>query len=192
MTVCTIARLGEPILRRVAEAVTPEDRSSGRLAQWVTDLIETMRAVSGAGLAAPQVFVSKAVCVIEVRENRRYPFFPEIPLTVLVNPRLTPLTAGDRPEECITVYEGCLSVPGLRGRVSRPRAVRVQAEDAAGNSLDFVWEGVRAAVVQHEVDHLFGKLFVDRADSGTLMFYEEFERYVPVEARAVDGQIQDG
>jgi peptide deformylase len=85
------------------------------------------------------------------------------------------------------MYEGCLSVQGLRGRVRRPRRVRVQGLDRAGRPLEFVWEGLRAAVIQHETDHLEGVLFVDRADPRTLTFLKEYGRYVPIEARIVDG-----
>jgi peptide deformylase len=92
-----------------------------------------------------------------------------------------------RDEEAIFVYEGCLSVPGLRGRVRRPRKVRVQALDGEGRPLDFIWEGFHAAVVQHEVDHLNATLFVDRALPGTLTFLRQYERFVPAEARVVDG-----
>jgi peptide deformylase len=188
----TIARMGEPILRDVASAVTEGERKDGQLAIWITDLVDTMRAAHGAGLAAPQIFIPKRVCVIEVSKNPRYPDFPEIPLLVLVNPRLTPIVSSQEtlPEkESITIYEGCLSVPGMRGRVSRPRKVRVQAEDASGNSLDFTWEGAAAAIVQHETDHLLGSLFIDRADSRSMCFTEEYQRYVALEDRVVDGAV---
>ena len=90
-------------------------------------------------------------------------------------------------QDAITVYEGCLSVTGMRGRVRRPRKVRVQALDREGNALDFVWEGFRAAVVQHEVDHLRGTLFIDRALPKSLTFLREYERYVSPEQRVQDG-----
>lgn len=200
MTVRQILRLGDPRLRSKAEPV-PELllESEGasvsvgvvnELRQLVDDLIETMRAANGAGIAAPQVGVSLQVCVIEVNRNERYPLFPEIPLTVLINPLLTPLSQTYdvlAPEDAISVYEGCLSVPGLRGRVSRPRRVRVQAKDLNGRKIDEVWEGAKAAVVQHEVDHLHGTLFVDRADTSTLCFMDEYERFVPFADRVVDG-----
>jgi peptide deformylase len=182
--------MGEPLLRRVASPVLAEERADGQLAAWITDLVDTMRDAKGAGLAAPQIFIPKRVCVIEVTANPRYPTFPEIPLTILVNPRLTPIVSNHDvllDSESILIYEGCLSVPGLRGRVARPRKIRVQAEDAHGAPLDFVWEGVAAAVVQHETDHLLGTLFVDHVDQSTLCFTEEFDRHVPIEDRVVDG-----
>jgi peptide deformylase len=199
MAVRPILRLGDPRLRVPAEPVPDFLLRPGAdsqslpavkdLRQLVNDLIETMRAANGAGIAAPQIGVSLQVCVIEVKKNERYPSFPEIPLTVLVNPLLTPLGQSYdvlAPADAISVYEGCLSVPGLRGRVSRPRRVRVQAKDANGSKLDEVWEGAKAAVVQHEVDHLHGTLFVDRADTSTLCFIDEYERFVPFTERVVD------
>lgn len=200
MAVREILRLGDPRLRNVAEPV-PEmlldparvSTLSGpvnELRQLVDDLIDTMRAANGAGIAAPQLGVSLQVCVIEVKKNERYPAFPEIPLTVLINPLITPLGQSYdvlAPQDAISVYEGCLSVPGLRGRVSRPRRVRVQAMDLNGQRYDEVWEGAKAAVVQHEVDHLHGTLFVDRADTNTLCFLDEYERFVPLAERVVDG-----
>lgn len=200
MAVREILRLGDPRLRTAAEPVseilldrnqTPGARGAvNELRQLVDDLIDTMRAANGAGIAAPQVGVSLQVCVIEVKKNERYPAFPEIPLTVLINPILTPLVQNYdvlAPQDAISVYEGCLSVPGLRGRVSRPRRVRVQAVDLNGQKLDEVWEGAKAAVVQHEVDHLHGTLFVDRADTSTLCFMDEYERFVPFAERVIDG-----
>jgi peptide deformylase len=149
-----------------------------------------MRDADGAGLAAPQVYEPLQLCVIELRNNPRYPDALEIPLTVLVNPLVTPAVASSpaalSPEDSITMFEGCLSVTGLRGQVTRPRRVRVQALDRLGQPLDFVWEGVRASVVQHETDHLNGVVYLDRADSKTLTFLREYERYVPREERIVD------
>lgn len=190
MAVRDILRLGDPRLRRRAEPVPESVLGGAELTDLVNDLVETMRASNGAGIAAPQIGVLQQVCVIEVKKNDRYPAFPEIPLCVLVNPRLTPLTQSYdvlAPEDAISVYEGCLSVPGLRGRVSRPRRVRVQAWDVDGNRLDEVWEGAKAAVVQHEVDHLHGTLFVDRADTSTFCFLPEYEQFVPQSERVIDG-----
>jgi peptide deformylase len=192
MAVREILRLGDPRLRQVSEPVPEDARGTPQLTSLVADLVDTMRAANGAGIAAPQIGVSLQVCVIEVKRNERYPQFPEIPLCVLINPQLTPLTQSYdvlAPEDAISVYEGCLSVPGLRGRVSRPRRVRVQARDLDGNRLDQIWEGPKAAVVQHEVDHLHGTLFVDRADTSTLCFIPEYDQYVPMSERVVDGAV---
>jgi peptide deformylase len=204
MTIRKIAQLDEPVLQRRARELSIEELGTPHTAALIADMIETMRDASGAGLAAPQVYESVRLVVIEVERsaaggrgglgegNARYPGVDSIPLIVLVNPRLTPLVPGApgelRDEDAISVYEGCLSVTGLRGRVRRPRKVRVEALDASGRPLDFVWEGFRAAVVQHEVDHLDGKLFVDRVDSRTLTFLREYERNVPADLRIVDGK----
>lgn len=191
MAIRKIAQLGEPVLRAPARRLAPEEIDTPALRALIADMVETMRDADGAGLAAPQVYEPLQLCVIELANNPRYPSLEPIPLTTLINPVLTPLVSspgGELPDgEAMFVYEGCLSVPGLRGRVRRPRKVRVQALGASGEPLDFVWEGFRAAVVQHEVDHLNATLFVDRALPGTLTFLREYERYVPKERRVVDG-----
>jgi peptide deformylase len=192
MALRKIARMGEPILRRVAAPVTGEQIGTRAFESLIEDMIETMRDADGAGLAAPQIYESLQLCVIELRDNPRYPGQPIIPLTVLINPTLEPLVANPESladSEAIAVYEGCLSVPGVRGRVRRPRKVRVRGMDRAGNALDQVWEGFHAAVVQHETDHLFGRLFVDRADPKTLTFLTEYERNIPANQRFWDGGV---
>ena len=190
MALRKIAQLGEPVLRVPARRLAPDEIQSATIRTLIADMVETMRDADGAGLAAPQVYEPYQLCVIELADNPRYPNLAPIPLTTLINPVITPLVSSanelaDR--EAILVYEGCLSVPGLRGRVRRPRRVRVQALDAEGRPLDFTWEGFHAAVVQHEVDHLNATLFVDRALPGTLTFLRPYERFVPVEQRVVDG-----
>ena len=189
MAILKIAQLGEPVLRRQADLIDPREIGSERVQRLIDDMIETMHDADGAGLAAPQVYESIQLCVIEVDKNPRYPQFEPIPLTVLINPVVTPLVgnAGTlTPEDSFQMYEGCLSVPGLRGQVTRPRKVRVQALDRAGLALDFEWESFRAVVVQHETDHLHGALYVDRADPKTLTFLREYERNVPLGARILD------
>lgn len=178
------------MLRLQAREIADAELASTRIATLVDDMIETMRDVDGAGLAAPQVYESIALLVVEVRPTPRYPGVESVPLTVLANPTVTPLVrspSGDlADDEAILVYEGCLSVAGLRGRVRRPRKVRVEALGLDGRPIDEVWEGFRAAVIQHETDHLRGTLFVDRADPRTLTFLREYERYVPPDERVVD------
>jgi peptide deformylase len=189
VAILKIAQLGEPILRRKANLIDPREIGSERIQTLIDDMIETMHDADGAGLAAPQVYESLQLCVIEVDKNPRYPQFEPIPLTVLINPVVTPLVGGPgalSAEDSFQMYEGCLSVPGMRGQVTRPRKVRVQALDRAGNALDFVWESFRAVVVQHETDHLNGALYVDRADPKTLTFLREYERYVPLATRILD------
>ncbi len=185
-----IAQMGEPVLRRVARPLSVSELGSPAIQTLIDDMIDTMHDADGAGLAAPQVYESVQLCVIEISKNPRYPDALDIPLTVLVNPVVTPAVESPpdalAEEDTIAMFEGCLSVAGLRGQVVRPRRVRVQALDRFGKPLDFVWEGVRASVVQHETDHLKGVLYVDRADSKSLTFLREYERYVPREERIVD------
>jgi peptide deformylase len=191
MAIRKIAQLGEPVLRRRAEDIPLEQIRSARIRTLLDDMIDTMRDADGAGIAAPQVYEPIRLCVIEVGKNPRYPSFPSIPLLILVNPVVTslvePVGGALRAEDSIVMYEGCLSVSGVRGRVIRPRKVHVRAFDRDANALDFVWEGVPAAIVQHETDHLDGTLFIDRADPRTLTFLREYERHVPVFERVVDG-----
>ena len=189
MAIRKIAQMGEPVLRRKADPIDPKEIDSPFIQTLIEDMIETMHDADGAGLAAPQVYESLQLCVIEVDENRRYPQFEPIPLTVLINPIVTPLVGkgGElSAEDSFQMYEGCLSVPGMRGQVARPRKVRVEALDRQGKALDFVWESFRAVVVQHETDHLLGTLYVDRVDPKTLTFLREYERFVPAAARIRD------
>jgi peptide deformylase len=173
MAILKVARLGNPVLRQVAEPVSPEEIRSAGTQALIDDLIETMYEYDGAGLAAPQVHVSRQVVVFAVDANPRYPDAPNIPLTVLINPRITPL--GGAMEDG---WEGCLSLPDLRGRVPRYVRVRVEAYDRDARRLDFEAAGFHARVVQHECDHLLGKVFVDRMLSlESLTFLREFARY---------------
>jgi peptide deformylase len=154
MAVRRVLKMGEPLLRAVAAPVT---RFDAELASLIADMDETMRSLSGAGIAAPQIGVSLRVVIFELDENPRYPHLTPVPYTVLVNPQLTVL---DEAQE--EGWEGCLSVPGLRGLVPRYRRLRYQGFDAAGAAIDRTVEGFHARVVQHEVDHLDGILFPQR------------------------------
>lgn len=173
MAILKVARLGNPILRRVAEPVPVERVRDGAVQSLIDDLIATMREYDGAGLAAPQVHTSLQIVVFEVADNPRYPEAPSIPLTVLINPRIEPV--GTEMEEG---WEGCLSLPDLRGKVPRHTRIRVRAFDREARPLRFDAAGFHARVVQHECDHLWGKLFVDRMTSmESLTFVREFLRY---------------
>src|SRR4030095_11252961 len=173
MAVLKVARLGQPILRRIAEPVSPEAIRSPAIQQLIDDMLETMEDYDGAGLAAPQVHVSRRVVIYGVEHNPRYPDAEPVPLTVLVNPRLTPV--GDEQAED---WEGCLSIPALRGMVPRHTTVRVEASDRDGHPLRFTATGFHARVVQHECDHLDGRVYMDRMRSmETLSFLPEFHRY---------------
>jgi len=168
-----VARMGHPVLRQEAEPIPPEQITSPEVQDFIDDMIETMYDYDGAGLAAPQVHVSKQIVVMEVSKNPRYPNAPAIPLTVYINPEITPLT-----EEMDEDWEGCLSVPGLRGRVPRYTKIRLRAYDRDGQRVDFVAEGFHARVIQHECDHLWGKLYIDRVrDTTSLTFMEEFMKF---------------
>ena len=147
--------MGHPLLREVARPVTRFD--TRELHALVADMDDTMRALNGAGLAAPQIGVGLRVVIFEVASNPRYPQVPTIPYTVLVNPVLTPLDA-----DMEDGWEGCLSVPGMRGLVPRFRRLRYQGRDARGSPIDRTVEGFHARVVQHEVDHLDGVLYPQR------------------------------
>lgn len=165
-----ILHIGDPVLRQVASPIPTSRIETPATQKLIDDLVATMRAASGAGLAANQIGVSKRVCVIEVKDNPRYPYKPTIPLTVLVNPVITPLS-----DEAFENNEGCLSVSGLRGNVMRHVRIRVQALDRHARPIDVKISGLSAGTFQHECDHLDGLLFVDRVtDTRTLATWEQF------------------
>lgn len=158
-----IVKMGSPVLRREADLITQFD--TPELHQLVDDLLETMRANDGAGLAAPQINISKQVVIFGFDESdfkdeqmaARVKERGPVPLTILINPVITPLS--DEMEEGL---EGCLSIPGLCGMVPRYQAIRYQGFDQYGKPIDCQVHGFHARVVQHECDHLFGKLYIDR------------------------------
>lgn len=159
--------MGDPRLLRIAQPVTRFD--SAELHELIADMRETMQAVNGAGLAAPQIGVDLQVVIFGSNQpNPRYPDRPIVPPTVLINPTITPL--GSEEEED---WEGCLSVPGLRGRVPRWARIRYQGFDERGAPIDRTVEGFHARVVQHECDHLIGKLYPMRVRDFTQFGYTE-------------------
>lgn len=173
MAIRKIAQIGHPILRSQARPVSPEELRSKAFQALVDDLVETMRDASGAGLAATQIHEPVQLCAIEVNDNPRYPYKPKVPLTILVNPRIEPLSA-----EQFENYEGCLSVPNLRGVVKRFAEIRLTALDRHGQPVDRVVRGFTAGTMQHEVDHLNGIIFVDRVeDPRTFSTWNEFDRF---------------
>ncbi|MBX3230141.1 MAG: peptide deformylase [Labilithrix sp.] len=173
MAIRKIATIGHPVLREVARAVTKEELASERVQRFIDDLVETMRDAAGAGLAANQVYEPIRITAIEINKNPRYPYKPNYPLTILVNPVLTPTT-----DEQFLNYEGCLSVPNLRGEVKRYTGVHVKAWDRHGNDLAFEVKGLTAGTFQHECDHLDGKVFLDRVhDTRSLTTWTDFERH---------------
>jgi peptide deformylase len=173
MSILKVTRLGHPVLRKVAKNISITELKSPAMQKFIDDMIETMKEYDGVGLAADQVFTSKQVAVLEVADNPRYPRKPKVPLTVLVNPKITP-----RSDEMEEDWEGCLSIPDLRGRVPRYKSIRVQALDRHGKKLDFIANGFHARVIQHEFDHLNARVYLDRMrDFSTLTFLQEFARY---------------
>lgn len=173
MSILQVARIGNPVLRRAAEELSREQVVSAAVQKLIEDMIETMKEYDGVGLAAVQIHESKQIAVLEVEDNPRYPRKPRVPLSVLINPKITPLS-----EEVEEDWEGCLSIPDLRGKVPRYTSIRVEAWDRHGKDLNFVAADFHARVIQHEWDHLHGKVFLDRMrDLSTLSFLQEFVRY---------------
>jgi peptide deformylase len=171
--VLQVTTIGDPVLRRRAAPVDEDELRTPAVQQLIDDLIETMRSAGGAGLAANQVSMTKRIAVIEVGHNPRYPYKPPIPLTVIVNPTIEPLSA-----ETILINEGCLSVPDLRGDLERFVDVRVRFLDRHGKAQELTASGLTAGTFQHEVDHLDGVLFLDRvSDPTTFSTWEQFERH---------------
>jgi len=153
MTIREILKMGDPRLLRIARPV--QNFGEPELHALIDDMFETMHAASGAGLAAPQIGVDQALVIFGFSQhNQRYPDAAPVPETVLINPTITPL--GDAEEEG---WEGCLSVPGLRGIVPRFARIRYTGFDPTGARIDREAEGFHARVVQHECDHLLGKLY---------------------------------
>ncbi len=173
MTVRMVATVGHPVLREWAQPVAPERLEGPEMQALIDDLIETMRYYNGAGLASPQVMDPQRIVVIEVHANPRYPYKPDIPLTVLVNPEIEALT-----DETFANNEGCLSVPNLRGVTHRLVEIGVRALDRRGRPVEREVRGLSAVTFQHEFDHLNGTLFVDRVfDPATFTTWEQFERF---------------
>ena len=166
MAVRPVLRMGHPVLQQVAAPVAQFD--TAELRELVRDMDDTMRALDGAGIAAPQIGESLRVVIFEVAANPRYPQAEPVPYTVLVNPTLEPL--GDEREDA---WEGCLSVPGLRGLVPRFRRLRYHGFDLEGRPIDRTVSGFHARVVQHEVDHLDGILYPMRVTDLRNLGYED-------------------
>jgi peptide deformylase len=176
MSILKVARIGNPVVRGLARPVPESEIASPGIQRLIDDMIATMHEYDGVGVAAPQVHVPLRLAVLEVPPaDSRSPSV--VPLTVLVNPRVTPL--GD---ETVDGWEGCLSVPELRGLVPRFKRVRLEALDREGRAFVAEVEGFHARVVQHECDHLDGRVYLDRMrDMRSLAFLPELERYVLAE-----------
>ena len=168
MSILKVCHLGHPVLRMESRRVSPDSLARASTQKLIDNMLETMVEYYGVGLAAPQVHESLAIAVIESNGPRG-----TIPLTVLVNPEVTVLD-----DELIDDWEGCLSIPDFRGRVPRWRKLRVDALDRKGKKIKITAEGFVARVIQHEFDHLMGKVYLDRMlDLKTLTHLPEFQRY---------------
>lgn len=173
MAILKVARLGHPVLRRVADPVPVKEITRPETQRLIDDMIETMHEYVGVGLAAPQVHVSRQLAVLECEAHSRHPEMPRIPLMVIVNPVLTPVS-----DETETDWEGCLSIPDFRGMTPRHRAIRLEAYGRRGERLDLVAKDFFARVLQHETDHLSGHVYLDRMGSlTTLAHLQEWSRY---------------
>lgn len=175
MAVRKVLRMGHPVLRRPADPIEPAAIDSFETRNLIVDMIDTLHDYGGIGLAAPQVGESVRIAIVEIPESgSRYGDVPGMPLTIFFNPTITILESESR-----GFWEGCLSVPGLRGFVERPQKIHVEYLDLEGSRQSLELEGFLATVFQHEFDHLDGKLYIDRiADTRLLAFEDEFLRYL--------------
>ena len=182
MAIREIVRMGHPVLRERARELTSEEIADPALRTLIDDMVETLAAYGGIGLAAPQIAEPLRLAIIRIPGGpSRYGEIETVPLTIYLNPSIEVLDAEQQ-----GFWEGCLSVPGLRGYVERPRGIRVRWQDLDGQPQTADYEGFLATVFQHEFDHLDGHLYIDRMkDSTQLMFEEEFARYGDP-ARSID------
>ena len=171
MPVRAISKMGHPVLRQKAREVTAEEIRSPEIQQLIDDMVETMRDASGVGLAAPQVYEGLRIITAEVQSSDEED--EGVPLVILVNPRIVRAS-----KEGIVDWEGCLSIPDIRGMVPRHVAVEVEGWDRHGRPVRLQADGFFARVLQHEIDHLDGILYFDRMEEfKTLTYIEEFEKY---------------
>ena len=168
-----LIHLGNPVLRQKSQLIPPPEIKSPGFQKFIDDLIDTMHAAEGEGIAAVQVGVPKAVFVVEVKSNKRYPKEAGIPLQVFINPEVQLLKTGEEID-----WEGCLSVPGLRGQVPRAKSLKIKALDRAGQPVSLEVNGFFARVIQHEWGHLQGRVYLDAMKGlETLTFLDEFARF---------------
>jgi peptide deformylase len=169
MAIRKILRIGNPLLRKISEDVSEDEVQTKDFKKLIRDMFDTMKHADGVGLAAPQIGVLKKLVVVGSEEDpKRYPGAPEVPRQIIINPSIEPLA---EPGEGF--WEGCLSVPGMRGYVERPARIRMRWRDEKFQEYDEIISGYRAIVLQHECDHLFGVLYVDRLKSPKLFGFNE-------------------
>lgn len=191
MAIRKVARMGHPVLRQKGRELTEQEIRSSETKRLVTDMLETMHEYTGIGLAAPQIHESLQLAVIELEDsNSRYPGMGNQPFTVFINPKITvldPTLQG--------FWEGCLSIPELRGLVYRPRKVKVDYLDLDAKPQQLIAEDFLATVLQHELDHLAGVLFIDRIKNEPgktqLAFLQEYQRYVLPAKPGEVGELED-
>jgi len=179
MAILKVARMGHPVLRQKCEPIAPDQITGPEVQRLIRDMFETMVEYHGVGLAAPQVHrpVRLVIAGGEVDDDGRQK------IRVLINPEITVLDEDDR----LGMYEGCLSLPGMRGWVERPASIKVAAWNEKGEKLDFSLEGFPATVLQHECDHLDGILYLDRIeDTKKFAYEEEAERFLDLAGEDMD------
>jgi len=173
MAILKVARLGHPALRRVAEPVPLAEITRAETQRLIEDMVETMHEYRGVGLAAPQVHVSSQIAVLEAEEHPQHPDMPRIPLMVIINPVLTPVG-----HETAAEWEGCLSIPEFRGVAPRYTGVRLEAYGRKGERIELEAQDFLARVLQHETDHLNGRVYLDRMhDLSTLSHLQEWMQH---------------
>jgi len=169
-----ICRMGNPVLRATAEKFKIADLNTPEFKGLLQDMFDSMKEYGGIGIAAPQIGISKQVAIIEILGMNRYGQEINLPNTVFVNPEIEILDQATQ-----GFWEGCLSIPGMRGYVERPKHILVKYLNEKGEEQSLEAEGFLATVIQHELDHLFGTLYVDRiSDPKLFMYQEEFEQYI--------------
>jgi len=178
MAVREVIRMGHPTLRKKAELVKPDEINTPEFKQLIADMFETMKAYDGVGLAAPQINISKQLAIVGIPEdNPRYPDQESTKQYIVINPRIKILDTKK-----MGFWEGCLSVPGMRGLVERPRKIQLDFLNEQGQAEKLVLEGFPAVVFQHELDHLEGTLYIDRIrDTKNLAFNEEYSKFIAKE-----------
>ena len=183
-----VIRMGHPTLRLKAKSLSKEEILSDETRDLVQDLIDTMEVEDGIGIAAPQINISKQVAIICVPDNSpRYPGSTPSGLNVIINPKITILD-----DELQGFWEGCLSVPGLRGFVKRPRKVQIDYLDLEAKEQTIIAENFLATVYQHELDHLFGHLYIDKvSDPSKLSYNEEFVQFWANDAQNIENQQEE-
>jgi peptide deformylase len=194
MAIRKIARMGHPVLREKAREFTVEEIRSPETRALVKDMIETMDEYGGIGIAAPQVHEARSIAIIDYQDEPEDELEgeekPPLPLTVIINPKITVLD-----EKKQGYWEGCLSVPEIRGLVHRPRKVQIDFLDLDAKPQTIVAEGFLATVFQHELDHLFGVLFVDRVEyapgKSPIAFTAEYTKYLTPEEDDEIGELDD-